>query len=157
MLKMKDFYVSKSHDDNVAIAREILRDTTGVTRTKAAIFGLTGELGTGKTTWTKGMVQALGGDPDEVQSPTFVLMRDYDLNDPVLNFSILHHLDVYRLKTAKELTALKLTDALADPSRIFVIEWWRQVKAALPKKHQVIELSFETINDYTKTIAVAKV
>ncbi len=152
---MKDFYVSKSHQDNVAIARELLADNVGVTRTRASIFGLTGDLGSGKTTWTRGMVDALGGNPDDVQSPTFVLMRDYDLEDNLFKFKTLHHLDAYRLNNAKEFNALKLQKWLADPQRIFVIEWWRQVESAIDDP--VTELSFETINDYTKTITITKI
>lgn len=143
----------------MTIAREILQDTVGVTRGRAQVIGLTGELGSGKTTWTRGIVSALGGDPDQVQSPTFVLMRDYDLGENIYNFKTLHHLDVYRLESPSELASLKLNAWLDDPSRIFVIEWWQTIKPALPKwlVGSMAELTFETINDYTKTIAVAKV
>ena len=158
---MKDFYVSKSHDDNVAIAGDILQGVVGLNRNQAVVIGLTGDLGTGKTTWTRGLVESLGGVADDVQSPTYVLMRDYDLqqtNKNIYNLQNLHHLDVYRFKKAAELSALKLTDEFDDPTKIFVVEWWRKVKSALPKQivKQVIELEFETINDFTRTITVKK-
>lgn len=153
---MKDFFVSKSHDDNVAIAGEILQGIVDLHRDQATVIGLTGDLGSGKTTFTKGLVESLGGQADDVNSPTFVLMRDYELGDNIYNFSHLHHLDVYRLKKATELTALKLGQEFQNPARVFIIEWWQQVKSALPKSIQksLVELQFETINDYTRTISV---
>ena len=153
---MKDFFVSKSHEDNVAIAAKILQGVISLHRSKAAVLGLTGELGTGKTTWTKGLVEALGGQAEVVQSPTYILMRDYDLENNIYQLNCLHHLDAYRFKKAAELDALKLEKEFSNPNNIFVIEWWRKVKSALPKNivKSVVELEFETINDYTKTISV---
>ena len=151
---MKDFYVSKSDADNIKIATELLPDTVSLTRTSAMIFGLSGDLGSGKTTWTKGLVTALGGDPNQVTSPTFVLMRDYDLGENIYGLKTIHHLDVYRLKSAKELSALKLDQEFNDPTKLFVIEWWENVKSALPKNNSFAKLSFETINDYTRTVSI---
>jgi tRNA threonylcarbamoyladenosine biosynthesis protein TsaE len=151
----KDFYVSKSHQDNVAIAEQILEDVVGLNRNQATILGLSGDLGSGKTTWTKGLVEFLGGEADQVQSPTFVLMRDYQLGQNLYKFKRVHHLDVYRLKKAAEFSALKLDPELQNPENLFVIEWWKKIKSKLPKP--VYQLSFEEINDFTRTISVQKI
>ena len=156
---MKDFYVTKSHGDNVATAGEILQDVVGLNRDKAVVIGLSGNLGAGKTTCTKGLVDSLGGNPDLVTSPTFVLMNDYELGDNVYNLKTMHHLDLYRLDHATEILELRLDKALNDPANIFVIEWWNKFKRDVKKlaSDNLHILSFETINDFTKTISVSKV
>ena len=62
--------------------------------TKARVIGLYGNLGAGKTTFTKKLVATLGGS-DSVVSPTFILERDYNLSNN-LGIEILAHIDAYR-------------------------------------------------------------
>ena len=155
---MKDFYVTKSHADNVASAGEILQDVVGLNRDKAVVIGLSGDLGSGKTTWTKGLVDNLGGDPELVNSPTFVLMNDYEVGNNIYNLKTAHHLDLYRLDNASELSALKLDKPLSNPDNIIIIEWWDKFKRDVKKlaSNNLYILDFETINDYTRTISVSK-
>lgn len=83
---------------------------------------LCGDLGTGKTTLVKGIAQALdAADPDEVTSPTFTLLHEYEgqrNGQPVR----LYHLDVYRLESERQLEALGLDDLCTDDALILV-EW----------------------------------
>ena len=77
---------------------------------------LRGELGAGKTTWTRGFLRGLGGDPDQVSSPTYAVLHRYEL--PAAR---LFHLDLYR--TGPEgAWALGLEDAL-EPGDRLVVEW----------------------------------
>lgn len=155
MSKGKDFFVSKSDDDNVEIADQVLQQIVGLNRNRSVVVGLSGELGAGKTTFTRGLVSALGGDPDQVASPTYVLMKDYELGENIYQLKTLEHLDVYRLKNTSELDTLKLADVLQNPNTIFVIEWWDKFKTAFKKlAPKMTILEFETINDYTRTITV---
>lgn len=83
---------------------------------------LRGELGTGKTTLVKGIAQALdAAEPDEVTSPTFTLIHEYDGSrdgKPVKLF----HLDVYRLEGERQLDSLGLDDLLT-PDALVLVEW----------------------------------
>jgi len=89
------------------------------------VLGLFGDLGAGKTCFTKGLVAGLGGDPDECTSPTFVLMQIHPGRLPV------YHFDAYRLRAAGDLLALGSDEILAADG-VSVIEWADRVPGALP-------------------------
>ena len=89
---------------------------------------LRGDLGTGKTTLVKGIAQALdAAEADEVTSPTFTLVHEYDGTrdgKPVKLF----HLDVYRLEGERQLETLGLDD-LITPDALVVVEWGEKFKS----------------------------
>ena len=89
------------------------------------IVYLEGELGTGKTSFARGMIGALG-ERGPVRSPTYGLLALYELPQG----SVLH-LDLYRLEGAGELEPLGLRDYLAA-SRLWLIEWPERVERGLP-------------------------
>ena len=77
---------------------------------------LGGDLGTGKTTWTRGFLQGLGGDPDEVASPTYAVLHRYAASG-----GRLFHLDLYRPGPAGA-WSLGLEESLGPEDRL-VVEW----------------------------------
>lgn len=87
---------------------------------------LRGDLGAGKTTLVKGIAEALdAAEPDEVTSPTFTLIHEYEgtrtehgKTEPVK----LYHLDLYRIEGERQLDSLGLDD-LATPDSIVLVEW----------------------------------
>jgi tRNA threonylcarbamoyladenosine biosynthesis protein TsaE len=89
---------------------------------------LRGDLGTGKTTLVKGIAQALdAAEPDEVTSPTFTLLHEYDgthNGKPIKLF----HIDVYRLESERQLETLGLDELLTPESLVFV-EWGDKFKS----------------------------
>jgi tRNA threonylcarbamoyladenosine biosynthesis protein TsaE len=95
---------------------------------------LSGELGSGKTTLTKGIVAGLGvASEDEVTSPTFTLLHEYGTGRKI------YHGDLYRIENFHDFETLGLEDAFAEPS-IIVLEWaenfplqapWPQVRLRL--------------------------
>ncbi|MGP8175659.1 MAG: tRNA (adenosine(37)-N6)-threonylcarbamoyltransferase complex ATPase subunit type 1 TsaE [Terracidiphilus sp.] len=93
---------------------------------------LRGDLGTGKTTLVKGIAQALdAAEPDEVTSPTFTLVHEYDGaldGQPVKLF----HLDVYRLEGERQLETLGL-DELLTPDALVLVEWGDKFKSIRKK------------------------
>jgi tRNA threonylcarbamoyladenosine biosynthesis protein TsaE len=93
---------------------------------------LSGDLGTGKTTLVKGIAQALdAAEPDEVTSPTFTLLHEYDgtrEGKPVKLF----HLDVYRLESERQLDTLGL-DELLTPDALVLVEWGEKFKSIRKK------------------------
>jgi tRNA threonylcarbamoyladenosine biosynthesis protein TsaE len=81
------------------------------------VLGLRGDLGSGKTTWARGMLRGLGY-AGRVPSPTYTLLEQYACGD----LSVVH-LDLYRLRGDAELENLGVRDWLAEPKRWILVEW----------------------------------
>src|SRR5580692_9242029 len=116
-------FTTQSGADTIAVGRklaELLKPPQ--------LLLLRGELGTGKTTLVKGIAQALdAADPDEVTSPTFTLLHEYDgTRDgrPIKLF----HLDVYRLEGERQLDTLGLEELLT-PDALVLVEWGEKFKS----------------------------
>ncbi|HKD61824.1 MAG TPA: tRNA (adenosine(37)-N6)-threonylcarbamoyltransferase complex ATPase subunit type 1 TsaE [Terracidiphilus sp.] len=93
---------------------------------------LRGDLGTGKTTLVKGIAQALdAAEPDEVTSPTFTLLHEYDGTREGRPLK-LFHLDVYRLEGERQLDSLGL-DELVTPDALVLVEWGEKFKSIRKK------------------------
>lgn len=90
------------------------------------VFELIGDVGAGKTTFTKGLARGLDVT-DDVQSPTFTISRTYPGRDGLQ----LTHYDFYRLPHAG-IMADEIHDVLQDPSAVVVIEWSEVVANVLP-------------------------
>jgi tRNA threonylcarbamoyladenosine biosynthesis protein TsaE len=112
---------------------------------------LCGELGTGKTTLVKGIAQALdAAEPDEVTSPTFTLLHEYDgtrSGTPVKLF----HLDVYRLEGERQLETLGLEE-LPTPDALVLIEWGEKFKSI--RKRATGEIAITSEGGDTRKITV---
>src|ERR1700675_702072 len=132
-------------------------DTIEVGRKLAALLKppqllvLRGDLGTGKTTLVKGIAQALdAADPDEVTSPTFTLIHEYDGTrdgKPVKLF----HLDVYRLEGERQLETLGLEELLT-PDALVLVEWGEKFKSI--KKKSTGEIAITSTGGDARKITV---
>lgn len=126
-------YISKSEKETSAIAQKFARTLKG-----GEVIGLIGELGAGKTTFTKAIAKTLGVSK-RLTSPTFVLMKIYEAkNDSIKN---LVHIDAYRLKTTGDLLAIGAEEYLERPDTITIIEWADRIKNILPKKTKLIKIT----------------
>ncbi len=104
---------------------------------------LRGDLGAGKTTLVKGIAEALqAADPDEVTSPTFTLIHEYEgtrtvngQKEPVM----LYHLDLYRIQNERQLDSLGL-DELIGPASIVLVEWGEKFPSVLKRSQGEIEM-----------------
>ena len=95
---------------------------------------LVGELGAGKTTLTKGIVEGLRiADPDDVSSPTFTLIHEY--GDPVQ----VYHADLYRLDTAEQVLRLGIEE-LFDRPALTLVEWGERFPQLFPADRAEIYL-----------------
>lgn len=105
----------------------------------ATLVTLSGELGAGKTAFTKMVANALGV-VDTVTSPTFVLEKIYAL--PLGSaFERLVHIDAYRLESGAELAPLGFDILMQDPKNLVLLEWPEKVRDALPPATVAISLA----------------
>ena len=99
-----------------------------------ALIQLSGDLGAGKTTLTRGFVQACGHQ-GQVKSPTYTLMESYVLPDVTI-----HHLDLYRLSDPEELEYLGI-DELENPHTIVLVEWPERGAGVLPAPSLTLQIA----------------
>lgn len=97
--------------------------------TRATVLPFSGELGAGKTTFVQGIARALGVE-ERVTSPTFVILKIYNLHDRP--FKHLVHMDAYRLKGKEHLRVLGWDALCADPGNLICIEWPEKIAGAIP-------------------------
>ena len=135
-------WTSHSEDETIAIGEEIARQLPS----KAAVL-LIGNLGAGKTTLAKGIVQGLGAAPaDEVSSPTFTLIHEYSPR--------VIHIDLYRLDRPEEIATLGL-DEIFDREAVVLIEWGERFPDLMPA--QRIEIRLGAIDENTRTLQLVSV
>ncbi len=128
-------YISKSFEETIKLGEDYAK-----TLEKGDIVLLGGDLGAGKTAFTKGIAKGLGIDK-EILSPTYAYMNDYS--------GILYHYDCYRLTSGEDAEALGLTDYFYQDG-ICVIEWSENIKSVLPKN--VKRVTIEKISENERKI-----
>ncbi len=111
------------------------------------VFALVGDLGAGKTTFSRFFLRALGV-VEPVTSPTFVIMKNYSLIHP--QFTRACHVDCYRLKSPEEMTALGFTQILTDEKIIILVEWADRIADMLPQS--TVWIDFAHINEVNRHI-----
>lgn len=148
----------------------------------ALIIALSGELGSGKTTFVQGLATGLG-IKQRIVSPTFIIMRKYRISlnarpHPIpahrcysvaggresvsgatkhrLPYSNFYHVDLYRLEEnmKEEVRNLGLEDIWKDPKNIVVIEWVDKIKNSLPQNS--ISVKFENLGGERRKISIFK-
>ncbi|MDR1334853.1 MAG: tRNA (adenosine(37)-N6)-threonylcarbamoyltransferase complex ATPase subunit type 1 TsaE [Holosporaceae bacterium] len=111
-------------------------------------FALYGDVGAGKTTFTKYFIQHLNPDTVDVTSPTFSLVQIYKMSNGLPD---LWHADCYRLKSQNEIEELGLEDAFS--SSIVIIEWPNIIEKFLPRN--TVKIYITTRPDNTRNIKIA--
>lgn len=125
-------YLSKSVKDTIKIAENYAK-----TLKKGDVVLLNGEMGAGKTAFTKGLAKGLN-IKDEITSPTYAYMNDYD--------GVLYHYDCYRLSSGEDAEALGLTDYFYMDG-VCVIEWSENIKSVLPDTAKTVEIIKKSENE----------
>lgn len=101
------------------------------------VIALVGELGAGKTSFTRGLAIGAGVDPDDVASPTFALVNEY------AGRVALAHADLYRLERERELDEIGWDDLVERRDAVVVIEWADRFARRLPADHLRITLAYD--------------
>lgn len=107
------------------------------------IICLDGELGSGKTVFTKGIANALGID-ETITSPTFTIIKEYESGEMPL-----YHMDVYRLDGATEGVGI---EEYFNKGGIVVIEWAKTIKDILPEER--LEIKFKIIDENKRVLII---
>ena len=123
--------IVKSEQEMINCGREYAKKVT-----RPAVIELVGDVGAGKTTFTKGLAEGLGVT-DEITSPSFTISKVYRL----AGGGNLVHYDFYRL-LEPGLMVEDLTENLENPENVVVIEWGESVTDLLPGGHNKVEIKY---------------
>jgi len=115
---------------------------------KGDVVALMGDLGSGKTTFVKGLADGVGVSPEHVNSPSFVICQEFEGRLP------LYHFDLHRMTGETDLLRLESEVGLADyvdGEGVCVIEWADRATALLPPEH--LEIRFSIVNEETRQLS----
>ena len=134
-------FVSHSAEETIAKGREI-----AAALHPPVIVMLSGELGSGKTTLTKGIISGLGAAREEdVTSPTFTLVHRYE------GATRVYHVDLYRVTSFQDFETLGLEDVF-DEQAVVIVEW--SEKFPLRSDWPVLRIQLDHIDEDSRRITV---
>ncbi len=108
---------------------------------------LYGDLGSGKTTFSKGIATGLGLDEKQIKSPTYTYVRSYKLKNKTF-----YHFDFYRIETIDDLMAEEIKEIFEAKNTFIVIEWPERIEAYLPKKR--LNIRFKYVSPTERSITI---
>ena len=132
-----------STEEMIEFGKEIGSNLEG-----GSVLELIGDVGAGKTTFTKGLALGLGV-LETVQSPTFTISRVYEGDNLTLS-----HYDSYS-SNDYGIMKMELAENLSDPQNITVVEWAGDLADILPEKH--LKLIFESVSEDKRLVKVREV
>ncbi len=143
---MIEKYISKSAEQTKQIAKSIAQNVKN-----CGVYILSGDLGAGKTTFTKGFALGLG-ITDIVTSPTFTIMNEYTGE----NFA-LFHFDMYRLNDVSEAYALGFEEYFDNTNLkgICLVEWAENVAGLISKPYH--KITFNKLSDNEREIILEEI
>lgn len=134
-------FLSKSEEDTKNFAKSLAFHLK-----KQDIIVLTGDLGSGKTKFTEGILSYFGLE-NEISSPTFTIVNEYQKDDITI-----YHFDVYRLEDSSEFYEMGGEEYFENG--ICLIEWGELIEDALPKDYIHITFSKDDKNENIRNISV---
>lgn len=126
---------SKNPEETKALAKEWMQTYPNI-----KLILLIGELGTGKTTFVKGIAESFGMDPIAIKSPTFALKEDHDA---------FCHYDLYRLEKEDASLLEQIEEDLSDGKRV-IIEWPERLSSLSSKS--ALHIQFKHVNEEERSI-----
>ena len=138
---MRTDFFAETLVDTRAVAASVLSELKQDARAASAavVLTLSGPLGVGKTAFSKCVAELLKVSLT-VTSPSFVLRNDYPTDDAV--FSLMSHIDAYRMEDSDEILSVGWLDLLERPHTLVVLEWPERIGVHVPKRHYALSLSF---------------
>jgi tRNA threonylcarbamoyladenosine biosynthesis protein TsaE len=132
---VREEHLTSSEQETLTLARSFARRLA-----RGDVVALTGELGTGKTRFVKGVCEAFGAQ-QRVSSPSFIILNRYAGVDGENRELFLYHLDLYRIRSLEEIYDLGYEEFLYGDG-ITLIEWAEQLGDLLPPKRYDVRLSY---------------
>ena len=139
--KTRDILVSTGPAETEAAGELLAAELEG-----GELILLVGELGSGKTTFVRGLARGLGvDDPGGISSPSYTLVNEYP------GIPILQHVDLYRLDREEEIVDLAI-DELLNPRSVVVVEWGEKLGGLFSNARTIV---FEITGENTREIRIA--
>ena len=140
---------SNSSDETISIGREI-----GASLQAPVLILLTGELGAGKTTLTKGIASGAGAaHQEEITSPTFTLIHKYTGNPKLSASPAVYHIDLYRIESRQDLETLGLDDIFNERA-IVIVEWPERLNQ--PTNWPIVRIKLEHVAEDVRKITIRR-
>jgi tRNA threonylcarbamoyladenosine biosynthesis protein TsaE len=137
---------SHSAEETVKLGTQFAKDHLR----SGSLVLLRGELGAGKTQFAKGIAEFFELRENEISSPTYALVNEYELS--VNGIEKLYHLDCYRFEKPEELIELGVEEYLYPQHAVTIIEWPERIEAFLPKMR--MEVLIEIIGNNQRKIII---
>jgi tRNA threonylcarbamoyladenosine biosynthesis protein TsaE len=137
--------ISRSAEETVSLGAKFAKEFLH----SGSLVLLRGDLGAGKTQFAKGVAKFFGLHEEEISSPTYSLVNEYDLSSGAV--TKLFHLDCYRFEKPEELIELGVEEYLYPKDAVTIIEWPERIEAYLP--NQRIEVLIEVISPNQRKIS----
>lgn len=135
-------YITESSEETIALGNKFVSELE-----PGAIVCLNGDLGAGKTHFVKGMAEALGIHKDEVHSPTFTLIHEYEGSMP------LYHFDCYRMESPAEALEIGAEEYFYGDG-VTVIEWPERIESLIPP--EAIWIDIEAPDRKSRKFVISK-
>jgi tRNA threonylcarbamoyladenosine biosynthesis protein TsaE len=137
VIAMEYKYISKNEMDTIELAENIESE-----KFPNMVICLDGELGSGKTIFTKGIAKAMG-ITETITSPTFTIIKEYNGELP------LYHMDVYRLDGNTDGVGI---EEYFEKGGVVVIEWAATIKDILPSEY--LHIKFKVVDENKRTLII---
>ena len=127
--------ITYSAEETIKLGQKLAGELSG-----GDVVALYGDLGSGKTTFTKGIGKGLGvKDPRRINSPTFVLIKEYGARIPM------YHMDLYRLDRLQDMEDIAVEEYIYSDG-VTIIEWAEKMKKILPRQHIAVRFTIKGEN-----------
>lgn len=114
------------------------------------VYAFHGDMGAGKTTFIRALVEALGVDPEEANSPSFSIINEYRSDTTA---ELIYHFDLYRLESVEEALEIGVEDYF-DSGALCLLEWPERIEPLLPDDTVVVKIT-ENPDDHSRLLTIS--
>ena len=144
-------FITHSADQTIELGRKLGAEWATEQTSRSLLVLLIGDLGSGKTTLTKGIVAGIGAAAEnQVTSPTYTLVQEYGEREEQKVF----HVDLYRIEDPREVASLGLDDLFSRDSKVLV-EWGEKLPSLAGR--QRVEIHLECLRGDERKITIESI